>query len=136
MPVTVMPVLRTPFHFSYLHYAAEKSALLARLYLRTSLMLCRWNRIEPSMLLHPLDFLGGDEEPDLAFFPGMKQSGATKRRRLQSYLADIASTFTMQTQGEAAARLDGRDYSRRSATPDAHSLPAAPSTATSTVLES
>ncbi len=94
MPVTVMPVLRTPFHFSYLHYAAEKSALLARLYLRTSLQLCRLNRIEPSMLLHPLDFLGGDEEPDLAFFPGMKHSGAVKRRRLQAFLTEIAAAST------------------------------------------
>lgn len=124
MPVTVTPVLRTPFHFSYLHYAAEKSALLARLYLRASLRLCRFNRIEPSMLLHPLDFLGGDEVPDLAFFPGMKHAGAVKRRRLQGYLTEIAGSFTVQTQGEAAARLDGRDYSRRSPKLETDSLPA------------
>lgn len=136
MPVTVMPLLRTPFHFSYLHYAAEKSALIARCYLRTSLMLCRWNRIEPSMLMHPLDFIGGDEEPELAFFPGMKHSGATKRRRLQGYLADIGRKFSLQTQGEAAARLDGRDYSRRCPT-STQSVPATAALAeTSTVLES
>ncbi len=123
MPVTVMPVLRTPFHFSYLHYAAEKSELLARFYLRTSLWLCRLNRIEPSMLLHPLDFLGGDEEPELAFFPGMKQSGAIKRRRLQSYLTEIANGFNVETQGEAAARLDGREYTRRCAVSATSALP-------------
>lgn len=113
MPVTVMPVFRTPFHFSYLHYAAEKSELLARIYLRTCLQLCRLNRIEPSMLLHPLDFLGGDDQPDLAFFPGMKHSGIVKRRRLQRFLTSITNSFHVQTQGEAAARLDGREYSRR-----------------------
>jgi peptidoglycan/xylan/chitin deacetylase (PgdA/CDA1 family) len=114
MPVTVMPILRTPFHFSYLHYAAEKNTWLARFYLRMSLRLCRWSGIEPSMLLHPLDFLGGDEEPELAFFPGMKHSGAVKRQRLQTYLQEMAKHFTIQTQGEAAARLDDRRYSRRS----------------------
>ncbi len=106
-----------------LHYAAEKSELLARFYLRTSLWLCRLNRIEPSMLLHPLDFLGGDEEPELAFFPGMKQSGAIKRRRLQSYLTEIANGFNVETQGEAAARLDGREYTRRCAVSATSALP-------------
>ncbi len=124
MPVTVTPVLRTPFHFSYLHYAAEKSEILARFYLRTSLRLCRLSGIEPSMLLHPLDFLGGDEEPELAFFPGMKDSGAVKRRRLQGYLTYITNSFTVQTQGEAAARLDGREYSRCAAANSIDSLPA------------
>lgn len=127
MPVTVTPVVRTPFHFSYLHYAAEKSELLARFYLQASLRLCRLNRIEPSMLLHPLDFLGGDEEPELAFFPGMKQAGAVKRRRLQNYLASLANCFTLQTQGEAAAKLDGREYSRRAPLIDGEALPAAAS---------
>ena len=35
--------------------------------------------LEPSLLLHPLDILGGDEEPDLGFFPAMKLHGAVKR---------------------------------------------------------
>lgn len=116
VPVTVIPLLRTPFHFSYLHYAAEKSALLARVYLELALRMCRVFQVQPSMLLHPLDFLGGDEEPDMEFFPGMKQTGATKRARLLQYLGRISREFQVQTQGEAVAALDGRAYARSAVT--------------------
>lgn len=126
IPVTVAPLTRTPFHFSYLHYLAEKSPGLARMYLAWSLNLCRMSRIEPSMLLHPLDFLGGDEEPELAFFPGMKQSGSVKRARLAEYLQRIASRHCAQSLGEAAARLDGQPYSRHVQTGDTGPRPVRP----------
>lgn len=112
VPVTVMPIARTPFHFSYLQYLAEKSACLAKTYLRMSLALCRAMRVEPSLLLHPLDFLGGDEEPELAYFPGMKQSGSVKRERLRNYFDYLAKTHRCTTLGEAVAHMDGRSYSR------------------------
>jgi peptidoglycan/xylan/chitin deacetylase (PgdA/CDA1 family) len=112
VPVTVMPIARTPFHFSYLQYVAEKSPGLAKTYLRWSLALCRTFRVEPSLLLHPLDFLGGDEEPELAYFPGMNQSGNVKRERLRGYLSYLAATHQCYTLGEAVARMDGRSYSR------------------------
>ncbi|MCC6511137.1 MAG: polysaccharide deacetylase family protein [Pirellulaceae bacterium] len=112
IPVTVMPIFRTPFHFSYLQYVAEKSPALARFYLSWSLRLCRICHTQPSMLLHPLDFMGGDEQPDLAFFPGMKPTGAAKRERLSGFLSQITRHFEVQTLGQAAAKLDGREYSR------------------------
>ncbi|HWF10351.1 MAG TPA: polysaccharide deacetylase family protein [Bryobacteraceae bacterium] len=74
LPVTTMPIVRTPFHLSYLIWLASYSPAIARTYLRAALGLCRAAGIAPSFLLHPLDFLGPDEAPDLAFFPGMKQS--------------------------------------------------------------
>lgn len=113
VPVTVMPIARTPFHFSYLQYIAEKSPALAKSYLRWSLGLCRMFGVEPSLLLHPLDFLGGDEEPELAYFPGMKPTGKAKRERLREYFNYLARTHQCSTLGEAAARLDGRLYSRQ-----------------------
>lgn len=113
IPVTVMPVARIPFHFSYLQYMAEKSPALARFYLALTLRLCRALKVQPSMLLHPLDFLGGDEEPELTFFPGMNQTGSVKRERLLRYLKWIAKRFQVQTLGEAVAALDGRVYSRQ-----------------------
>ena len=118
VPVTVMPLARTPFHFSYLHYLAEKSPALARGYLASALKLCRAFRVQPSMLLHPLDFLGGDEQPELAFFPGMTHTGSIKRARLRGYLQMLADTHTVQTLGEAAATLDGRSYCRRTVAAD------------------
>lgn len=112
VPVTVTPIARTPFHFSYLQYVAEKSPALAKTYLRWSLAMCRAFRVEPSLLLHPLDFLGGDEEPELAYFPGMNQPGSVKRERLCEYFRYLVSTHECYTLGEAVARLDGRSYSR------------------------
>jgi hypothetical protein len=43
-----------------------------------ALGLCRLFRVEPSLLLHPLDFLGCDDEPDLGFFPVMNKPAAWK----------------------------------------------------------
>ncbi|MCI0425986.1 MAG: polysaccharide deacetylase family protein [Actinobacteria bacterium] len=71
VPVTTFPGLRTPIHLSYLIYAASKTRGLADLYYRSALGLCRLGDNPPSMLLHPLDFLGYEDAPRLGFFPGM-----------------------------------------------------------------
>ena len=42
-----------------------------KLYLRFAIMMCKLTRTQPSYLLHPLDFIGGDHVPELKFFPGM-----------------------------------------------------------------
>ncbi len=34
--------------------------------------MCRLRGVEPSVLLHPLDFLGANDIDSLAFFPGMR----------------------------------------------------------------
>ena len=81
IPVTTMPLVRLPMHVSYLLYLAQFSRLAARVYFRTALRLCRLTGVAPSLLLHPLDFLGGDEEQDLAFFPAM---GMPVRRKPSS----------------------------------------------------
>ena len=86
IPVTTMPILKLPFHFSYLLYIATYSPTLARLYFRSALGLCRTMRIEPSLLLHPLDFLGGDDVRELAFFPAMKLNSHLKLRMLHRLL--------------------------------------------------
>jgi hypothetical protein len=71
IPVTTMPVLRVPFHLSYLLYLARYSELAMDAYLRLALAACRLSRLSPSFLLHPLDLIGGDQVRELAFFPGM-----------------------------------------------------------------
>jgi len=86
IPVTTMPILKMPFHFSYLLYIATYSPTIALLYFRSALALCRAMRVEPSLLLHPLDFLGGDDVPQLAFFPAMKLEARLKTDRLQRML--------------------------------------------------
>lgn len=70
-PVTTMPVFKIPMHLSYVIYLSKFSKFIASQYLRFSLMMCRLTNTEPSILLHPLDYMGAEECPELAFFPGM-----------------------------------------------------------------
>jgi peptidoglycan-N-acetylglucosamine deacetylase len=118
IPVTTMPLTRVPFHLSYILYLSRFSPRLARLYFRTALRLCRLTGVEPSLLLHPLDFLGGDEVQALAFFPAMNLPGHEKRRRIAGYLDDLAATFDVLSLGQHAALLATRPNLRR-ITPDA-----------------
>lgn len=71
IPITTMPVLRTPFHMSYLLYLSLASPLLMKAYLYLAIFMCRITRTQISFLLHPLDIIGGDKIKELAFFPGM-----------------------------------------------------------------
>jgi len=71
IPVTTMPVFKTPIHLSYILYAARFSRTLALLYFRFALFMCRAARVSPSILLHPLDFIGSEDLGELDFFPGM-----------------------------------------------------------------
>ena len=61
VPVTTMPVFRLPFHVSYLIYLAGFSPGWRGSTFASRLTLCRLTGIQPSLLLHPLDFLGADD---------------------------------------------------------------------------
>ena len=78
IPVTTMPLFKVPIHASYILYLSCYSEALAMAYLKTALALCRLTGTPPSILLHPLDFLGGDDEKDLSFFPAMNLPGEKK----------------------------------------------------------
>jgi len=104
IPVTTMPVVKTPFHLSYLLYLSRFSMLVMSLYLKTALRLCRLTRTEPSFLLHPLDLIGPDRAPALAFFPGMDLDAAHKRRVFDRVLRELRRSFTLVPLGEHARR--------------------------------
>jgi hypothetical protein len=108
IPVTTMPVFKIPIHFSYLLYLGGYSPGLARLYLRIALGMCRVTGTEPSLLLHPLDFLGADDEPDLDFFPAMSLDSGEKIAMMDQFFDAITSRFRPVTMSEHARRLDGR----------------------------
>lgn len=108
VPVTVIPAVRIPFHLTYVLYLSTFSKAAARLYFQSAMQACRAFGVEPSLLLHPLDFLGGDEAPGLAFFPGMNLPGEEKRRRTRQYLADFGATFDVQPMGAYVRILEGR----------------------------
>lgn len=93
IPVTTMPGLRLPIHVSYVLYIATISPQLAIAYFRTALFLCKLTRTEPSILLHPLDFLSCRECPELTFFPGMSLDPSIKREVLTRVLRDLARNY-------------------------------------------
>ncbi|MBK8173790.1 MAG: polysaccharide deacetylase family protein [Rhodospirillales bacterium] len=100
VPVTTMPIFRAPFHVSYLTYLAGYSPALARFYFAMALQLCRWTGVQPSLLLHPLDFLGVDDgiEP-LNFFPGMNIPAATKLAWLDGFISVYTRWFHVLPMG-------------------------------------
>lgn len=114
IPVTTMPLLKTPFHLSYLLYLGGISPALMRTYFKAALEMCRLARTGVSFLLHPLDFLAGEDAPELAFFPAMNM-GREKKRRLVSeafdLLADHFSIYSLNGYAErclAAPALSDR----------------------------
>lgn len=93
LPVTTMPIFRTPIHFSYLLYLSGFSWPLAKAYFRYALGICRLTRTDPSLLLHPLDFLGADDDRDLAFFPGMSMPASVKLQRMHELIGILTDRF-------------------------------------------
>lgn len=93
IPVTTMPVLRVPIHVSYVLYLATVSPKLALAYFRTALALCKVTGTEPSILLHPLDFLSSRQSPELRFFPGMTLDSGIKRDVLLRVLHILTEDF-------------------------------------------
>lgn len=78
IPVTTMPLFKTPFHLSYILYLGMFSRTLALAYWGTALQLCRMAGVTPSVLLHPLDFMGCDDTRALDFFPAMQKPSSEK----------------------------------------------------------
>lgn len=107
IPVTTMPWAKIPIHFSYLHWIAGGSDRLARAYFASALRVCDLAGVAPSLLLHPLDFMGCDDVEELAFFPAMNQSAATKMARMRRLLAQLVARYEVEPMGGHAARLDG-----------------------------
>ena len=100
VPVTTMPVLRTPIHMSYLVYLAERSSPdVARRYLAAALRLSRWTGIAPSLLLHSHDFIGSDDMPAMSFFPGFRMPGDVKQRLVGECIDQLLTDFDVQPLG-------------------------------------
>lgn len=105
IPVTTFPIVKTPIHASYLIYLSTFSRLAARAYWRSALNFCRALGIQPSILLHPLDFLGGDDVPELKFFPGMGLDASTKIDLLSDILEGLGDHYEILNMREHANRF-------------------------------
>jgi protoporphyrinogen oxidase len=99
VPVTTMPVLRTPLHMSYLVFLGERSPGLAVAYLRGALRLCRWAGVAPSFLLHSHDFVGADDVPAMRFFPGFRLPGDAKLRLVAQCVDLLCREFRVMPLG-------------------------------------
>lgn len=93
IPVTTMPVMRTPVHISYILYLATISRALALSYFRFAMDLCKLSRVEPSILLHPLDFIDGRECRSLTFFPAMQMASHEKLSIVDEALCILEARF-------------------------------------------
>lgn len=117
LPVTVMPFIRTPIHFSYFTFLASISESLARFYFTTALQLCRLTNTPPSLLLHPLDFMSQEDDQDMAYFPGMKLNSEKKQALVHWALEWFSTQFDVRcmidsleliASGEVSSPADSR----------------------------
>lgn len=97
IPVTVMPLTRTPIHFSYVTFLAGFSITAAKAYFTTAMAMCRRLSVPPSLLLHPPDFLGREDDADMAYFPGMKLDAKTKLDFIRWALSHFRDHFDVHT---------------------------------------
>jgi hypothetical protein len=102
IPVTTLPVLKIPIHFSYLLYLAVFSPQAATAYFSFALRMCRVWRVAPSLLLHPTDFLDSEETPELSFFPAMSLPKEQKLRLLSRFIEELTRHFDVVTVGKHA----------------------------------
>jgi hypothetical protein len=102
IPVTTLPVFKTPIHASYVIYLSTFSKFAARQYWSMALKMCRSSGVQPSLLLHPLDFLSGDDAKELEFFPGMAMNVDEKIKFVDELLERYADEFDVVNMSEHA----------------------------------
>ena len=64
--------------------------------------MCRLFRVSPSLLLHPLDFIGCDDVGELDFFPGMDMLAKDKIKIVDKVISLTSQHFELTTVGEHA----------------------------------
>lgn len=105
IPVTTMPLFRVPIHASYILYLAQFSRLAAMAYWKLALTMCRLTGTGPSLLLHPLDFMGCDDDSDLSFFPAMRQPAEPKIELVAEMIDQLRTHFHLVPMKDHAASL-------------------------------
>jgi peptidoglycan-N-acetylglucosamine deacetylase len=117
IPVTTMPCFKVPIHVSYLLYLDQFSRTLAMTYWRMALTMCRLAGVGPSLLLHPLDFMGADDDSDLAFFPAMGCGHERKVELVGKVIDSLTRHYNVGPMkdhaSEAAAKLGAPLVERR-----------------------
>jgi len=112
IPVTTMPIFKVPIHVSYLLYLSNFSPAAALAYFHSAMLLCQMTGTQPSLLLHPLDFMGRDDTEDLSFFPAMQLHSATKVSFVEKVFDCFSEKFDVMSMTEHARRLQSADLPR------------------------
>lgn len=102
IPVTTMPVFKIPIHASYVLFLSTYSIGLAMAYFRFALFMCKLTGTHPSILLHPLDFIGCDDTEDLSFFPAMRVESSRKIHVMSEMFRVLAKGYQPITMKEHA----------------------------------
>ncbi len=102
IPVTTMPVFKVPIHLSYILYLGCYSRFLAMTYFRFAITLCRMMRVQPSLLLHPLDFMSSEDNVGLEFFPAMSMPLEKKLKLATGVIDYYRSKFQVGTMRDHA----------------------------------
>ncbi|MBS1797363.1 MAG: polysaccharide deacetylase family protein [Acidobacteria bacterium] len=113
IPVTTLPLFKTPIHASYVIYLSTFSRFAARAYWKTALEMCKLTNTEPSLLLHPLDFLSGDDAPELKFFPAMNLPIEKKLEFVGEILEMFGKSFSILNMREHAREAAGTNLPRK-----------------------
>lgn len=113
IPVTTMPIFKVPIHASYLLYLGKYSRSLARTYYWQALKLCRLLGVRPSLLLHPLDFLGREDDADMSFFPAMDQPAEKKIELLSDIMGMLLKDYEVVTMREQARLISRSSIASR-----------------------
>jgi len=105
IPVTTMPIFKIPMHLSYILFIANISTFLAMFYFRMALFLCKITGVQPSLLLHPLDFLELKDAPELEFFPAIQMPLDKKLDIVNQVFKIYASQYEVVNMQEHVNRL-------------------------------
>jgi len=108
IPVTTMPVFKIPYHQSYLLYISNISIGLMKMYLKFCILMSKITNTSPSYLLHPLDLMGGDHVPSLAFFPGMNIKSERKLKIFEIAIGILKKNYELLPMQEYTERLSGK----------------------------
>jgi hypothetical protein len=100
IPVTTIPVIKIPFHLSYLLYLSGISMSLMKAYLAFAIRMCQITNTQPSFLLHPLDLIGGDKITQLKFFPGMNINSEKKTRVFREVIGHLKKHYKIVPMSE------------------------------------
>jgi peptidoglycan-N-acetylglucosamine deacetylase len=103
IPVTTLPFFKTPIHASYVIYLSTFSKALAKTYWKTAIEMCRLTKTPLSLLLHPLDFLSGEDAPELKFFPAMNLPIEKKLEFVSEILEMLGEKFKIVNMREHAS---------------------------------